>query len=130
MHDDYIGDPDDEIVDRYRQDPRITKLGAQLRRFSLDELPQLWNVLTGDMSLVGPRPLLPSELSLLDDSDHRRHLIQPGLTGLWQVSGRKQLPWAERMRLDLWYVENWSPALDFVIVLRTIKAVISGDGAY
>jgi exopolysaccharide biosynthesis polyprenyl glycosylphosphotransferase len=130
MHDDYIGDPDDEIVDRYRQDPRITKLGAQLRRFSLDELPQLWNVLTGDMSLVGPRPLLPSELSLLGDSDHRRHLIQPGLTGLWQVSGRKQLPWAERMRLDLWYVENWSPALDFVIVLRTFKAVISGDGAY
>ena len=130
MHDDYIGDPDTEIVDRYRNDPRITQFGALLRRFSLDELPQLWNVLTGAMSLVGPRPLLPSELCHLGESDHRRHLIQPGLTGLWQISGRKQLPWAERMRLDLWYVENWSPALDFVIVLRTFKAVLSGDGAY
>ena len=82
------------------------------------------------MSLVGPRPLLVDELPLLTDTDHRRHMTKPGLTGLWQVSGRKEIDWDERMRLDLWYVENWSPTLDMVILLRTAKAVCTGHGAY
>lgn len=114
---------------RYRDDPRITTLGRVLRRWSIDELPQLLNVLGGSMSLVGPRPILADELPLLTDSDHRRHLTKPGLTGLWQVSGRKELHWDERMRLDLYYVEHWSPALDLVILFRTVKAVITGHGA-
>ncbi len=130
LRDDIIGTPDDDISERYRCDPRITRVGRVLRRWSIDELPQLANVLTGRMSLVGPRPLLVDELPLLVDTDHRRHMTKPGLTGLWQVSGRKEVDWEERMRLDLWYVENWSPALDLVIVLRTVRAVISGHGAY
>lgn len=122
---------DDGLVTpaRYRHDPRITKLGRVLRRWSIDELPQLRNVLGGSMSLVGPRPIIADELPLLTDSDHRRHLTKPGLTGLWQVSGRKELHWDERMRLDLYYVEHWSPALDVVILFRTVKAVITGHGA-
>lgn len=119
------GDPDS-----YRADPRITPLGRFLRRWSLDELPQLWNVLVGDMSLVGPRPMLLEELPLLDTSDHRRHLTKPGMTGLWQVSGRKEVEWSERMQMDLRYVENWSPALDLVIMVKTVKAVASGKGAH
>lgn len=119
------GDPDS-----YKQDPRITPLGRFLRRWSLDELPQLWNVLLGDMSLVGPRPMLVDELPLLDTSDHRRHLTKPGMTGLWQVSGRKEVEWSERMQLDLRYVENWSPALDLVIMVKTVKAVATGKGAH
>lgn len=130
MRADVIGSPDDAIVDRYRQDPRITPFGRFLRRWSIDETPQVINVLGGTMSLVGPRPVLPEELELLGDADHRRHLTKPGLTGLWQVSGRKQVDWEERMRLDLDYVENWSPALDLVIVAKTVKAVLVGDGAY
>lgn len=114
---------------QYRDDPRITKLGRVLRRWSIDELPQLRNVIGGSMSLVGPRPIIADELPLLSDSDHRRHLTKPGLTGLWQVSGRKELHWDERMRLDLYYVEHWSPALDVVILFRTVKAVIIGHGA-
>lgn len=114
---------------QYRDDPRITKLGRVLRRWSIDELPQLRNVIGGSMSLVGPRPIIADELPLLSDSDHRRHLTKPGLTGLWQVSGRKDLHWDERMRLDLYYVEHWSPALDVVILFRTVKAVIIGHGA-
>jgi lipopolysaccharide/colanic/teichoic acid biosynthesis glycosyltransferase len=122
--------PDEDITARYRDDPRITRVGRVLRRWSIDELPQLIHVVTGRMSLVGPRPLLVDELPLLVDSDHRRHMIKPGLTGLWQVSGRKDVEWDERMRLDLWYVENWSPALDLVIVLRTFRAIVTGHGAY
>ncbi len=114
----------------YRQDPRITPLGRFLRRWSLDELPQLWNVLQGEMSLVGPRPMLTDELPLLDTSDHRRHLTKPGMTGLWQVSGRKEVEWSERMQMDLRYVENWSPTLDLVIMAKTVKAVASGKGAH
>lgn len=125
-----IGLPDDGIADRYRNDPRVTPVGRVLRRWSLDELPQLLNVIGGSMSIVGPRPVLVEELPLLADADHRRHLTKPGLTGLWQISGRKEVDWEERMRLDLYYVENWSPTLDFVILARTIKAVVSGRGAY
>ena len=93
-------------------------------------MPQVVNVVLGSMSLVGPRPVLPEELGLFDDADHRRHLTKPGLTGLWQVSGRKEVDWDERMRMDLEYVENWSPALDVVIVAKTAKVVITGKGAY
>ena len=125
-----IGRPDESITERYKRDPRITPFGRFLRRWSIDELPQLVNVIRGNMSLVGPRPVLLDEIPLLADDDHRRHLTKPGLTGLWQVSGRKSVDWDERMRLDLDYVEHWSPALDLVIVARTVKAVIVGDGAY
>lgn len=128
--DDVIGSPDDAIVDRYRRDPRITPFGRFLRRWSIDEMPQVVAVIAGSMSLVGPRPVLVDEMPLLGDADHRRHLTKPGLTGLWQVSGRKTVDWDERMRLDLDYVENWSPALDLVIVAKTVKAVLVGDGAY
>ncbi|MEZ5184663.1 MAG: sugar transferase [Candidatus Nanopelagicales bacterium] len=114
----------------YRNDPRITPLGKFLRRWSLDELPQLWNVLTGSMSLVGPRPMLIDELALLGTADHRRHLTKPGMTGLWQVAGRKEVAWNERMQMDLRYVENWSPALDAVILVKTVKAVATGRGAH
>ena len=118
------GDPES-----YKSDPRVTAFGRFLRRWSLDELPQLWNVLLGDMSLVGPRPMLLEELSLLGTSDHRRHLTKPGMTGLWQVAGRKEVAWSERMQMDLRYVENWSPTLDLVILAKTVKAVATGKGA-
>ncbi len=125
-----IGKPDEKIFERYKSDPRITPFGRILRRWSIDEMPQVFNVIAGNMSLVGPRPVLPEELGLFDDADHRRHLTKPGLTGLWQVSGRKEVDWDERMRMDLDYVENWSPALDLVIVAKTAKVVITGKGAY
>lgn len=115
---------------KLKRDPRVTPVGAFLRRFSLDELPQLINVLKGDMSLVGPRPPLTSEVEQWDDRVARRQLVKPGLTGLWQVSGRSDLSWDEAVRLDLYYTENWSLAGDFVIVLRTIGAVLFGRGAY
>ncbi len=130
LRDELIGKPDEEIVDRYKQDARITGFGRILRRWSIDEMPQVVNVIVGSMSLVGPRPVLVDEMPLLGDADHRRHLTKPGLTGLWQVSGRKTVEWEERMRLDLDYVEHWSPALDLVIVAKTVKAVLVGDGAY
>lgn len=119
------GDPDS-----YKSDPRITPFGRFLRRWSMDELPQLWNVLAGDMSLVGPRPMLVEELPLLDTSDHRRHLTKPGMTGLWQVAGRKEVAWSERMQMDLRYVEDWSPTLDLIIMIKTVKAVATGRGAH
>ena len=125
-----LGSPDDEMVDRYRNDPRIFPVGRVLRRFSLDELPQLISVLKGDMSLVGPRPLLVDEIELLGDSDHRRHLAKPGLTGLWQVSGRKETTWDERIQLDLHYVHNWTLGLDAGILLKTIKVIATGHGSY
>lgn len=127
---DVIGTPDPEMLGRYKSDPRITPFGRILRRWSIDEMPQVVNVIAGNMSLVGPRPVLTEELGLFDDADHRRHLTKPGLTGLWQVSGRKEVDWDERMRMDLDYVENWSPALDLVIVAKTAKVVLSGKGAY
>ena len=111
-------------------DPRITRLGSTLRRWSLDELPQLLNGVGGSMSLVGPRPMLPEEMPLLADADHRRHLTKPGITGLWQISGRKEVAWEDRMRMDLHYIESWSVPLDVVILSRTAKAVVAGQGAY
>lgn len=125
-----IGLPDDRIFERYRHDPRITPFGRILRRWSIDEMPQIIHVIGGSMSLVGPRPVLVEELPLFADDDHRRHLTKPGLTGLWQVSGRKAVDWDERMRMDLDYVEHWSPALDLVIVGKTVKVVLTGRGAY
>lgn len=117
-------------ANKLRDDPRVTAPGRILRRWSIDELPQLFNVLSGYMSLVGPRPLQPSEVEALPPEHDRRHLTKPGMTGLWQVSGRNDLPWDERMRLDLRYVEHWSVSLDIVILLRTVKAVLVGSGAY
>jgi exopolysaccharide biosynthesis polyprenyl glycosylphosphotransferase len=111
-------------------DPRITRVGRVLRRFSLDELPQLVNVLRGDMSLVGPRPALPSEVSEYDRRELRRLAVTPGLSGLWQVSGRSDLDWADGIRLDLYYVENWSMTQDLQILWRTAKAVVNSSGAY
>jgi exopolysaccharide biosynthesis polyprenyl glycosylphosphotransferase len=115
---------------KVRRDPRITRIGATLRRYSLDELPQLFNVLDGSMSLVGPRPPLPAEVAEYADDARRRLLVRPGMTGLWQVSGRSDLSWDETVRLDLRYVENWSPGLDLHILARTITAVVTGRGAY
>lgn len=112
------------------RDPRITRVGAVLRRYSLDELPQLLNVLNGTMSLVGPRPPLPSEVATYEDAARRRLLVRPGMTGLWQVSGRSDLSWEESVRLDLRYVENWSMALDFTILWKTFGAVVGSRGAY
>ncbi|GAA4747020.1 hypothetical protein GCM10025783_18880 [Amnibacterium soli] len=111
-------------------DPRITRVGHVLRRYSLDELPQLVNVLRGDMSLVGPRPALPSEVAEYDRREMGRLAATPGLSGLWQVSGRSDLGWDDGIRLDLFYVENRSMALDLRILWRTAKAVTSSSGAY
>ncbi len=111
-------------------DPRITKPGKFLRRWSIDELPQLINVIKGEMSLVGPRPPLAEEVEQYESAEKRRLLVKPGLTGLWQVSGRSELDWEDAVRLDLYYVENWSLTLDFLIMLRTVAAVFRGEGAY
>lgn len=118
------------LLFKIRDDPRVTPLGRVLRRFSLDELPQLVNVVTGSMSLVGPRPPLPDEVALYEDDVRRRLLVKPGVTGLWQISGRSDLPWEESVRLDLRYVENWSLTLDVMILVRTVFAVARGSGAY
>jgi exopolysaccharide biosynthesis polyprenyl glycosylphosphotransferase len=115
---------------KMKRDPRVTRVGRTLRRFSIDELPQLWNVVIGDMSLVGPRPPLPTEVEQYEDDVRRRLLVKPGLTGLWQVSGRSDLSWEESVRLDLYYVENWSFVLDVIILARTAGAVVAGRGAY
>ena len=115
---------------KLQSDPRVTRVGRVLRKYSLDELPQLVNVLNGTMSLVGPRPPLPSEVAGYADDARRRLLVRPGMTGLWQVSGRSSLSWEESVRLDLRYVENWSPAMDLVILWKTIGAVLHGRGAY
>ncbi|MEV8432625.1 sugar transferase [Streptomyces sp. HUAS 31] len=118
------------LLFKLRRDPRVTRVGAVLRRYSLDELPQLFNVLTGSMSLVGPRPPLPEESAAYGPDIRRRLLVKPGLTGLWQISGRSDLPWEEAVRLDLRYVEDWSLALDTVILWKTLRAVLYGQGAY
>jgi exopolysaccharide biosynthesis polyprenyl glycosylphosphotransferase len=112
------------------QDDRVTRVGAFLRRTSLDELPQIWNVLRGEMSLVGPRPPLHYEVEEYRPAWFGRFAVKPGLTGLWQVSGRSDLTWEESLRLDLWYVDNWSLALDLQIIFRTARAVLRGTGAY
>jgi len=118
------------VLFKLRNDPRVTRTGSWLRRWSLDELPQLINVLNGDMSLVGPRPALPDEAARYGDHVRRRLAVKPGITGLWQVSGRSDLPWDESIRLDLRYVEHWSLMLDLHILWKTLSAVVRGAGAY
>ncbi|MBT2248078.1 sugar transferase [Arthrobacter sp. BHU FT2] len=118
------------ILFKMRDDPRVTRVGRALRKYSLDELPQLFNIFAGSMSLVGPRPPLPSEVESYEHDVRRRLLVKPGLTGLWQVSGRSNLSWQDSVRLDLYYVENWSLAGDLVILLKTIRAVFHTTGAY
>jgi exopolysaccharide biosynthesis polyprenyl glycosylphosphotransferase len=120
----------DGILFKLRNDPRVTSVGAHLRRWSVDELPQLINVFLGDMSLVGPRPALPDEAQKYAEHVHRRLVVKPGITGLWQVSGRSDLSWDESVRLDLRYVENWSFALDLQILWKTISVLVRRSGAY
>jgi exopolysaccharide biosynthesis polyprenyl glycosylphosphotransferase len=120
----------DGVLFKLRKDPRVTAVGARLRRYSIDELPQLFNVLLGQMSLVGPRPALPDEAARYAEHVRRRLVVRPGLTGLWQVNGRSDLSWEESVRLDLRYVENWSFALDLQIVWKTIMVILQGSGAY
>ncbi len=120
----------DGILFKLRADPRVTALGAHLRRWSLDELPQLINVFLGDMSLVGPRPALPEEAARYADHVRRRLVVKPGLTGLWQVNGRSDLSWEEAIRLDLRYVENWSFTLDLQILWKTVSVLLHKTGAY
>src|SRR5699024_7928325 len=123
-------DRGNDVLFKMSDDPRITRVGKFLRRYSLDELPQLWNVLRGDMSLVGPRPALPQEVEGYDIDAHRRLAVRPGITGLWQVSGRSDLSWEDTVRLDLFYVDNWSFAQDLLILARTARAVLASRGAY
>lgn len=118
------------VLFKLKNDPRVTRVGRVLRKFSLDELPQLFNVFAGSMSLVGPRPPLPIEVAAYEHDVRRRLLVKPGLTGLWQVSGRSDLSWQDSVRLDLYYVENWSLTGDLVILLRTVRAVFHSTGAY
>ena len=118
------------VLFKMKDDPRITPVGKFIRKYSIDELPQLWNVFIGDMSLVGPRPPLVEEVEQYEDIAYRRLLVKPGITGLWQVSGRSDLSWEESVRLDLYYVENWSLTGDFIILLRTVRAVFAKEGAY
>jgi len=118
------------VLFKLRDDPRVTKVGAVLRRHSLDELPQLVNVLLGDMSLVGPRPPLASEVERYDMWARRRLLVRPGITGLWQTQGRSDLSWEDSVRLDLYYVENWSLTGDVIILYRTVRSVARSEGAY
>lgn len=120
------GKPQGKLVD----DPRVTAVGRVLRRYSLDELPQLFNVLAGSMSLVGPRPQRQFEVDLYDEVAHRRLRVRPGVTGLWQVSGRSDLEWEDAIRLDTYYVENWSMVGDMIILLKTVRAVTTPSGAY
>ena len=120
----------DGVLFKIRKDPRVTAVGAHLRRLSLDELPQLFNIFLGDMSLVGPRPALPEEADKYAAHVRRRLVVKPGLTGLWQVSGRSDLSWEESVRLDLRYVENWSFALDLQILWKTTSVLVRRSGAY
>jgi exopolysaccharide biosynthesis polyprenyl glycosylphosphotransferase len=118
------------LLFKLKDDPRVTRLGRVLRKYSLDELPQIWNVLIGDMSLVGPRPPLPDEVEGYEDHVRRRLYIKPGLTGMWQVNGRSMLSWEDSVRLDLYYVENWSVVGDLMIMWRTFKVLVEPIGAY
>jgi lipopolysaccharide/colanic/teichoic acid biosynthesis glycosyltransferase len=111
-------------------DPRVTRVGRFIRRYSLDELPQLFNVLRGEMSLVGPRPQQEWEVALYSDAAQRRLLVRPGMTGLWQVSGRSEVAFDEAVRLDLYYVDNWSVLADIEILAKTVRAVARPRGAY
>jgi exopolysaccharide biosynthesis polyprenyl glycosylphosphotransferase len=120
----------DDVLFKLKEDPRITPVGSVLRKWSLDELPQLWNVARGDMSLVGPRPPLASEVERYEEDAYRRLLVKPGITGLWQVSGRSSLNWEQSVQLDLHYIENWSLTMDLVVLARTVKAVALRKGAW
>ena len=124
------GESVDPRLFKLPDDPRLTKVGRLLRRWSLDELPQFWHVLKGEMSLVGPRPQIPTEVAVYEEWHYQRLQVTPGLTGLWQVNGRSNLSFDEMVRLDLYYAEHWSPWLDIKIVLRTVPAVLLGRGAY
>lgn len=123
-------DAGNDVLFKMKSDPRVTRVGRLLRRFSIDELPQLINVARGEMSLVGPRPPLVREVEAYEPDAVRRLRVKPGLTGLWQVSGRSDLSWDESLRLDLWYVDNWCLVLDLQILMRTARAVLRGTGAY
>jgi lipopolysaccharide/colanic/teichoic acid biosynthesis glycosyltransferase len=120
----------DGLLFKIKNDPRVTPVGRILRRFSIDELPQFINVLRQEMSVVGPRPPLRREVEAYDDDVQRRLLVKPGITGLWQVSGRSDLPWDKAVRLDLSYVDNWSMVGDVLIIAKTLRAVIERRGAY
>jgi lipopolysaccharide/colanic/teichoic acid biosynthesis glycosyltransferase len=126
--------PDDSITSqqfkKLLNDPRLTRMGRTLRRSSIDELPQLWNVLLGDMSLVGPRPFLPDQQEYYGETYSDYILVRPGMTGLWQVSGRSRLSFTDRVQLDAYYLRNWSLWLDFRILARTLWVVLRGEGAY
>ena len=124
------GDAGNEVLFKDRADPRITRVGHWIRRLSIDELPQLINVVTGEMSLVGPRPALPEEVAAYETEARRRLLVKPGLTGLWQVSGRSDLSWESTVALDRHYVENQGGGMDVRILARTVQAVLGGRGAY
>lgn len=118
------------VLFKMKDDPRVTRIGSFLRRYSIDELPQLFNVVKGNMSLVGPRPPLPHEVEQYTGLVGNRMLVLPGMTGLWQVSGRSNLSWEESVSLDLNYVENWSFMADLMILWKTGRAVLTSDGAY
>jgi lipopolysaccharide/colanic/teichoic acid biosynthesis glycosyltransferase len=120
----------DGPIFKMRDDPRITRLGKLLRRTSLDELPQILNILKGEMSWVGPRPPVPGEVALYDDWHHKRLNVTPGLTGLWQVSGRSNLSFDEMVQLDLYYADSWSLMLDLTIILRTMPVLLKREGAF
>ncbi len=124
-----LGSPDESMPDRYKQDPRITPFGRFIRRWSIDELPQIWCVLIGSMSIVGPRPILREEALDVGNDKQSRFIAKPGLTGLWQVSGRKETLWENRMQQDVIYIESWSFANDLLLIVRTFGTIISGKGA-
>ena len=124
------GNTTNTVMFKLKKDPRVTRVGGLIRRYSIDELPQLINIIKGDMSLIGPRPPLPREVERYSEEEMRRLRVRPGLTGLWQVSGRSNLSWEETVRLDLYYIDNWSPLQDLAILARTIHAVVASRGAY
>jgi exopolysaccharide biosynthesis polyprenyl glycosylphosphotransferase len=126
----HLNESDSGVLFKIRKDPRVTPLGRFLRKYSLDELPQFINAFTGEMSVVGPRPPLESEVASYDDQTMRRLLVKPGITGLWQVSGRSDLSWEDSVRLDMFYVENWSIMADIVIALKTARVVFNHSGSY
>ncbi len=125
-----LNDHDDHRTFKMRNDPRVTPLGRLLRKASLDELPQLWNIIVGDMSLVGPRPPVPAEVAAYSPADMERLSVKPGLTCIWQVSGRSNIPFPEQLQMDLEYIENRSLLLDLKLIARTVPAVLSAHGAY
>jgi lipopolysaccharide/colanic/teichoic acid biosynthesis glycosyltransferase len=124
-----LGSPDESMPDRYARDPRVTNFGRFIRRWSLDELPQLWCVLIGTMSIVGPRPILREEDVDVKKANQSRFIAKPGLTGLWQVSGREEVLWDARMKQDVLYIETWSFINDLLLIMRTFGTIISGKGA-